>query len=145
VSLFANVGLLHLLGPRVGVCPLLVQGRCSVYDIRPLVCRGFNSASADACRNAHGSAERVIPMFSIFKDVTDGITIGIAQEVKRVGVSGVVVDLGSALHIALERSDSIAEAVARRDRPFAAAEDESWAERLWSRVCEVASQVGIHL
>jgi Fe-S-cluster containining protein len=124
-------------------CPLLVEGRCSVYDIRPLVCRGFNSASAEACRNAHGTADRVIPMFAILKDVTDGITIGIAQQFKHAGLPGVVVDLGTALHIALER-DSIVDAVVRGDRPFEAAEDESWADSLWSRVCEVARQVGIH-
>jgi hypothetical protein len=84
-------------------------------------------------------------MFAIFKDVTDGVTIGLAQQLQHAGVAGVVVDLGTALHIALERGDSIAEAVIRRDRPFAPAEDESWAESLWSRVCEVARQVGIRL
>ena len=30
-------------------CALLVEGRCSVYRVRPLICRGWNSTSAAAC------------------------------------------------------------------------------------------------
>ncbi len=35
-------------------CTLLEDGRCSVYEVRPLVCRGCNSASADDCEAALG-------------------------------------------------------------------------------------------
>jgi len=28
-----------------GVCPLLVEGRCSVYALRPAICRGFGSVA----------------------------------------------------------------------------------------------------
>jgi hypothetical protein len=31
-------------------CPLLVDGRCSVYDDRPLACRSVLSANAEGCR-----------------------------------------------------------------------------------------------
>ncbi|HEX2660944.1 MAG TPA: YkgJ family cysteine cluster protein [Polyangia bacterium] len=30
-------------------CPFLAQGRCSIYEVRPLACRGMNSLSADEC------------------------------------------------------------------------------------------------
>jgi len=33
-------------------CPLLVDHKCSVYDNRPLICRGTMSPSAQACRDA---------------------------------------------------------------------------------------------
>lgn len=37
----------------VGVpCPLLVDGRCAVYDARPLPCRALASRDADACAAA---------------------------------------------------------------------------------------------
>lgn len=123
-------------------CPLLVDERCTVYEVRPLVCRGFNSTSAEACREAHGSAERLIPMFAIFKDVTDGTTVGVAQQLKRAGLGQAVMDLGTALSIALAYPDA-AETVVRGARPFEPAEDESWVGELWSRIREVARQVGI--
>jgi len=33
-------------------CPLLKNGHCSVYDVRPLICRGFSSISGSACEKA---------------------------------------------------------------------------------------------
>ncbi|HUH84821.1 MAG TPA: YkgJ family cysteine cluster protein [Stellaceae bacterium] len=32
-------------------CPLLVDNRCSVYDDRPLMCRGMMAADAEGCRS----------------------------------------------------------------------------------------------
>jgi Fe-S-cluster containining protein len=123
-------------------CPLLVGDRCSVYDVRPLVCRGFNSTSVEACEDAHGTGDRLIPMFAILKDVTDGATVGVAQQLKRAGLGQAVLDLGTALSIALERPDA-AESAVRGGRPFELAEDDSWADDLWSRLREVAGQLGI--
>ena len=33
-------------------CPLLVASECSVYPVRPLDCRAYNSRSVAACRDA---------------------------------------------------------------------------------------------
>jgi len=30
-------------------CPLLKDGRCSIYEARPLICRGYNSYSVSDC------------------------------------------------------------------------------------------------
>lgn len=39
-----------LLGSEIGEpCPLLVMGRCSVYDQRPLICRAFGSVEGLRC------------------------------------------------------------------------------------------------
>jgi Fe-S-cluster containining protein len=123
-------------------CPLLVDDRCSVYDVRPLVCRGFNSTSAEACADAHGGTERLIPIFSILKDVTDGATVGVAQQLKQAGLGQTVLDLGTALSIALERPDAV-ESVVRGGHPFEPAEDASWVNDLWSSLRKVAGEVGI--
>jgi Fe-S-cluster containining protein len=32
-------------------CPFLEQGQCSIYEVRPLSCRGMNSLDAEECRN----------------------------------------------------------------------------------------------
>lgn len=42
-----------LLGSEIGTpCPLLVLGRCSVYEDRPLICRAFGSVEGLRC--THG-------------------------------------------------------------------------------------------
>src|SRR5690242_19292114 len=45
-------------------CPLLVEGRCSVYAVRPLSCRGWNSldrglCDADLADPSRGTAARL--------------------------------------------------------------------------------------
>jgi Fe-S-cluster containining protein len=37
----------HDFGQRA--CVFLAQGQCSIYDVRPLVCRGYNSLSKERC------------------------------------------------------------------------------------------------
>jgi Fe-S-cluster containining protein len=115
-------------------CPLLIDERCSVYEVRPLVCRGFNSTSVDACRRAHGNPAALIPMFALLKDVTDGTTVGVARRLKRSGCTGSVVDLGTALHLALEAGDDVAASVVEGGRALETAEDPAWADELWARV-----------
>jgi Fe-S-cluster containining protein len=37
-------------------CPLLLDGKCSVYDDRPLMCRSVFAAESEQCRRAHLAA-----------------------------------------------------------------------------------------
>ncbi|MGC4080640.1 MAG: YkgJ family cysteine cluster protein [Vicinamibacterales bacterium] len=46
---------LHQSSGDAAPCPLLVDDLCSVYDVRPLVCRSYNSTSVEACRRASRS------------------------------------------------------------------------------------------
>jgi Fe-S-cluster containining protein len=40
-------------------CPFLEHGRCSIYEVRPLACRGMNSLDAEECKTRlHDPAER---------------------------------------------------------------------------------------
>jgi Fe-S-cluster containining protein len=124
-------------------CPLLLDGRCSVYEVRPLVCRGYNSTSVDACRRAHEDAGELVPIFSVIKDVTDGATVGAAQELKAAGFNDSLVDLGSALNVALAAGDSFSESIIEGGRALGPAENSSWVANLWARVCETARHVGV--
>jgi hypothetical protein len=40
-------------GNTTGSCPLLVQGRCSVYTVRPAACRRHHSRSVAACETLY--------------------------------------------------------------------------------------------
>jgi uncharacterized protein len=124
-------------------CPFLLDNRCSVYDVRPLVCRGFNSTDVDACRRAHDNANESVPTFAILKDVTDGTTVGVAQSLQAAGFNGSLIDLGSALHIALAAQEGFSEAIIEGDTALAPAENAYWVADLWVRVCETAREVGI--
>jgi len=49
-----------VLGTEVGKpCPLLVLGRCSVYEHRPLICRAFGSVEGLRCPHGCRPAELV--------------------------------------------------------------------------------------
>jgi len=49
-----------LLGTQIGqTCPLLVLGRCSVYEHRPLICRAFGSVEGLLCPHGCRPAELV--------------------------------------------------------------------------------------
>ncbi len=50
----------------VALCPLNVEGSCSVYEVRPMVCRQYTSTSAEACQQAK-------------EDFYQGTTMGIAM------------------------------------------------------------------
>jgi Fe-S-cluster containining protein len=124
-------------------CPLLVHGRCSVYDIRPLVCRGYNSTDVNACRDAHEHSGALVPIFAVLKDVTDGATVGVAQSLEAAGLNASLVDLGSAVHIALEAGHAFPQAIVDGDPALARAENRSWVSDLWTRVQETARQIEI--
>ncbi len=126
-------------------CPLLVDGLCSVYEVRPLVCRGYNSTNVGACRSAHEDPNVLVPIFALLKDVTDGATVGSAQRFKEEGFNSSMVDLGSAMNIALAAGTGFPEAIVEGDSALAPLENSSWVTDLWEQVRHVAREVGIDL
>ena len=126
-------------------CPLLQGGRCSVYEVRPLTCRGYNSTSVDACRSAHADASVLVPIFSVLKDVTDGATVGAAQRLRDAGLNDALVDLGSALVIALAGDDEFPETLVEDGAALLPAQNSTWVTSLWARVRETARQIGVEI
>jgi Fe-S-cluster containining protein len=122
-------------------CPLLVDGRCSVYDVRPLVCRGYNSTSVDACRRAHTDMRELIPIFSVLKDVTDGAAVGVSQSLHEAGVNDAMVDLGSALNLAFASPEEFLGAVLEGRGALEPVQNARWAAELWARVQATAQEL----
>lgn len=123
-------------------CPLLVEGRCSAYEVRPLICRGYNSTNVNACRTAHENADALVPTFALLKDVTGGATVGAAQCLKAAGFNDSLVDLGTALHIALAAGDGFADEIIEGNADLSPAENASWVAELWATVRETAQWLG---
>jgi Fe-S-cluster containining protein len=87
-------------------CPLLVNSQCSVYLVRPLSCRGWNSFDARACESSYNNFHRGNVPFSVtMRDLNVAITEGLSQGAKEAGLQGDKLELISALHVALETPD----------------------------------------
>jgi hypothetical protein len=87
-------------------CPLLVEDRCSAYEVRPLNCRRLESMDADACRRASLGEKVEAPIdktrFGVFNSVISGVLAGSADS----GRGAEQLDLFAALLIALEAPDA---------------------------------------
>jgi Fe-S-cluster containining protein len=77
-------------------CALLVDGKCSIYSNRPLVCAGFNSYDANICERSTQGLEAEIPWYGpqaiAHMKTSEGVKQGLAQ----IGLSGADLELTSA-------------------------------------------------
>ena len=126
-------------------CPLLVNERCSVYEVRPLVCRGYNSTDVKACRTAHDNSSVLVPIFAPIKDITDGATVGLSQQLASRELNASMIDLGRALNIAFTSGDALEQSISASGSTLATAENKTWVARLLAQVHETARRVGIEI
>jgi Fe-S-cluster containining protein len=93
--------------PGTHPCVFLDQGRCSIYEVRPMVCRGYNSLSKERCEAYHhdasvdlkGTKDRVAG--SLAEAMEDGIIAGL----NALGLDAQWYELASAVLRALETTD----------------------------------------
>lgn len=124
-------------------CPLLDDDRCSVYALRPLTCRGYNSTSSSACEQAHASGGATVPLFALIKDASDGATVGTATALRDAGLNDALVDLGTALDVLLRRDLVDVERIAGDAEVLAPAINATWVRQMWVQVREAARQIGV--
>ncbi len=89
-------------------CPLLLDGVCSAYETRPFDCQGYMSTDAGVCANARNNYDiRAIPIpirrYRAFVDARHTMN----QVSARMGREASVLELISALHIALNGDDTV--------------------------------------
>ncbi len=92
----------------LAACPLLQDGVCSVYTVRPLVCRGANSYDVSDCERARqqNRQQPTIHIYSPQEQAAD-LTIGALQQgIVSAGREAALLDLGPALAIALGNADA---------------------------------------
>ena len=83
-------------------CALLQDGRCSIYDRRPLSCFGWNSYDAAPCQAyAEGDKSSLTPCDINLKVIADAVTYGLLEGVALRGLSGKCVELMAALRTVL--------------------------------------------
>ena len=91
-------------------CPLLVEDRCSVYPIRPMSCRGWNSLDVGGCEADHLDPSRgiCVPIYMPQHQVNACVQEGMVAGLRRAGLEHERVELVAALEIALETPDAAA-------------------------------------
>jgi Fe-S-cluster containining protein len=82
-------------------CALLVNDRCSVYEVRPVKCVTYYSCDAGACER-----KDTPPLFMPPLILGDGIQAGVRKGLEQAGLSGGRYELCAALRIALDVPDA---------------------------------------
>jgi Fe-S-cluster containining protein len=93
-------------------CPLLVDGKCSVYDDRPLMCRGLFATESAQCRAEHvaalsGGADATVEIFPMAQYFMLGDQAGLRGILKDMRLQYDVVELTAAVAAILEDPDLI--------------------------------------
>ena len=83
-------------------CPFLVDHRCSIYPIRPAVCRKAHSLDAEPCRT--GSATIPQDLATLMK--AEAMIQGAAEAYEAHGLSAAGQELGQAVLVALTDPDA---------------------------------------
>ena len=78
-------------------CPFLVEGDCSIYELRPLACRGWNSYSARACQARANDPSPLIPQGDARQSTAaQALLYDHSRALAALGLSHHLVDLGLA-------------------------------------------------
>ncbi len=112
-------------------CPFLENGSCSIYDVRPLACRGKNSLDAKACEaSLHEPAARTAYLagtFSLpsylepmraFHAVAQGVDLALSE---LFGLMVAPLELTWAMRILVDEPEKVPDAWLRGEDPFEAA------------------------
>jgi hypothetical protein len=87
-------------------CPLLADGACTIYDARPLSCRGFASFSAEACRRAYDALTDQVMIPPPYANVRSALESALRAALKACELPAVSYELTSALASALDSNDA---------------------------------------
>ena len=91
-------------------CALLVARRCSVYDARPLVCRGQHAYDAQQCKTHCETGCGETTQLTVVLDTVQGAVSGVVAAFHEMGVKGAFLDLSRALLLAIENPKVVAQA-----------------------------------
>ncbi len=100
-------------------CPLLENGVCGIYPVRPFACRGYFSLSPRSCFEALKAADPwfLVPLYIPGSILTGCIQVGMIEVFKRMRVQKDLVNLLPALLLALKEPETAAR-WARGERVF---------------------------
>jgi hypothetical protein len=87
-------------------CAFLIDDACSIYAIRPFVCRAWNSADEDSCRRALRE-EAVEMRFDLCQRTTfSGAEKGMHAALRAGGLELIDLEFTAAMRVAMESADA---------------------------------------
>jgi Fe-S-cluster containining protein len=100
-------------------CILLTSGECSVYDVRPFICRALHALNSEKCRKAFESNSTMAEFegYSHRYDVYQTVKAGLRQVCTDMGCQMDILSLANAMKQCLE-GRGLCEAWVRGDRAF---------------------------
>ena len=105
-------------------CPLLVDNRCSVYNVRPINCRSFTSPDATNCHESMrlieaGEAPLPIDVYVVLRFLCGGEQAAVRGICRDLGLQDDIVELTQTV-AAILRDPALVERWAAGERVFAA-------------------------
>lgn len=88
-------------------CPLLVDGKCSVYVVRPLTCRGYNSLDESVCEKLYLNQQiATFPYSFTMKEFVYTVFYGISEGANQADLQPNAVELITALDFVFNNPDA---------------------------------------
>lgn len=108
----------HVLGQSSNVtspaarppCALLDGHRCSVYEVRPVVCRSQHAYDVQECKSLCETGAGETTQLTVVLEVARGAVSGVVAAFREMGAHGALLDLSRALLIALENPKVLVQA-----------------------------------
>ncbi len=89
------------------ICPLLVDGKCSVYPVRPIACRVYHSLNLADCEVPLDDEDRSVTIRPDISGLSMGISAGLTEGLRAVGLQTRLLELVAGLRIALDEPGSV--------------------------------------
>jgi Fe-S-cluster containining protein len=94
---------------NVAPCPFLgSQGECTIYEVRPLVCRTYHSFNAVECKAAFDNPDKKLKVTMVLEpcDTRDALTFALVDACEKLKIPSHEVELVAAVRIALENPEA---------------------------------------
>jgi hypothetical protein len=109
------------------VCPLIVDGKCLAYTVRPIACRVYHSLNLTDCEMLLENQDRSMSIRPDISGLGLGIQAGLIEGLRAVGLQTRLIDLITGLHIIMNEPGTVDDWLAGKPA-FAAAEIENATE-----------------
>jgi hypothetical protein len=84
-------------------CPLLLDGKCLAYSVRPIACRVYHSLDMSACKSFHGHGRSMLTIRQDISRIGLGIFVGLTEGLRSVDLPTRLLELITGLRIAVEQ------------------------------------------
>jgi Fe-S-cluster containining protein len=87
-------------------CPLLIGGLCSIYPVRPLLCRAMHAFDAKQCELSLKSKNLISDEYYLHRyEIVFALIKGLTEGCQAIGCQAVSLDLSKAIKVFFERRD----------------------------------------